>query len=265
MPLITGGGGVSSNRPAGVPRLVTGPLTNGVPYFEDFHAFSLGTSGHPSWLNTAIAGSGTVGASSSGTSAGQLQIITGATSGDGHIVTAAGRTTTAGASLSVTATTQPWVAQFRFSGGPVITNVNWGVALIGANIDATTDWITDPDASLSGVTTTTNSIAITRHAASYSGDTAGNLIARFYETTAVDDATLDLGTVAVSTPIKVEIHWDLTSLRFYRDGALVGSIAAPSVTTWSLKPSIAQRVTGAAARTFSVDSYYQEVSLTSAR
>ncbi len=273
-PLWTPGGGRSSNRPAGIPSLITGPLANGVPYFEDFHAFSLATSGHPSWLHTVIAGTGTAGGGSSTTSSGQLLMLSApsgggtAASGDGHVVTASGRINTGAntsAGLLSTTSAQPWVAQFRFTPGGTITSLDAGVALIGGTIDASTNWLTDPDTTLFGGSTGANSIAFTRHAASYSGDTAGNLIVRFYEATGTDDASLDLGAVAVSAQIKVEVYWDGASLLFYRDGAYVGALAAPSVTTWTLKPSFAMRMTGAGNRTVSVDSYYQEVSLASAR
>ena len=266
VPLITGGGGVSSNRPAGVPRLVTGPLTNGVPYFEDFHAFSLATSGHPSWLHTVLAGSGTAGGTGSNLGSGVLQIATGAVSGDGSVVTSGGRTTTTGSILQANTTARPFIAQFRVVTGPSNADLNWGFGLIPTAFDATADWLTDPDSTVQGSAVTANSIVFTRHSATYSGDTAGSLIARLYETTDTDSTSLDLGTVSTATAIKVEVHWTGTGLLVYRDGTYLGTMATPNVTSFILKTSFAARLSGGVtSRAFNIDSYYQEVTNSTAR
>ncbi len=266
VPLITGGGGVSSNRPPGVPRLVTGPLTNGVPYFEDFHAFSLGTSGHPSWLHTVLAGSGTAGGTGNNLGSGVLQIATGAVSGDGSVVTSGGRLVTAGTMIQANSTARPFIAQFRVITGPSNADLNWGFGLIPTGFDATADWLTDPDATLLGSSVAANSIVFTRHSATYSGDTAGSLIARLYEITDTDSASLDLGTVSTATAIKVEVHWTGTGLLFYRDGTYVGTIATPNAASFVIKTSFAARLSGGAtSRSFNIDSYYQEIALTTAR
>ncbi len=266
VPLITGGGGVSSNRPPGVPRLVTSPLTNAVPYFEDFHAFSLATSGHPSWLHTVLQGASTAGGTGSNFGSGVLSLVSGAASGDGSVVTSGGRTATTGTILQANSTVRQFVAQFRVITSPSNADLNFAFGLIPATFDATTDWFTDPDVTLQGSTVSANSIVFTRHSASYSGDTAGNLIARMYEASDTDSTSLDLGTVSTSSAIKVEVAWTGTAFNIYRDGSLVGTLAAPSISSILLKASFGARLSGGStSRSFNVDSYYQEVVSTTAR
>lgn len=264
-PLISGRP-AGNSRPYGVPSLVTGPLPNAAAYFEDFAAFNVGSSltgGHPSWIHTALAGTGTAGGASSANGFGTLSLQTSGANGDRNMVTMGTRTTTG----SVFNASSKLVAQFRVALGGTITNLNAGFGLISGAVTPTTDWFTDPDSALAGGTTGDNSIVFTRHAAVYSGRTAGNIYCSLYESTGTDDAVLDCGAGVASTPVKFEVYWDVSALQFtvYKNNVLVGTIAAPSVSGLTVKASFGVGTTTAAARSFNVDSLYVEQSTSSAR
>lgn len=267
-----------AQRPFGVPRLSTSPLPNATGYFEDFHSVSVGGAlalGHYDWLATQLAGTGTIGCAAGTGSATQaranigiMSIATGASANNGGMVDRAGRSITTGQTITSSTTNTKWIAQFRFSisgTANAITSSIYGLGLIHSNTVAYgTDWMTDPDTTLLGATTGGPSVVITRHAATYSGDAAGDIVLRYYEGSGTDDFSavlLAAASVSAAQFYKVELYWDGASLHYYLDNVLIGSTALPNQATgaWTLRPSGGVITTTTAVRTLAIDSYYQEV------
>jgi hypothetical protein len=289
VPLISGRP-PGATRPLGCPSLVSPIPANAAVWFEDFYAatiakkaFEVGTIatpdtgthvsalGHPSWIATETAGTlGLVGCTSGSNSAGNLTLTTGTTSGNTLVVDAGGRTAAnmdSGGTLNATLSTAGRVnVCFRLITPATITNLNFGVGLPQSSVNYGTDWLTDPDTTLLGATTSGNSIVITRHAAAYSGDTAGALVLRLYEAGGTDDTSLELSaSIATSTAYKVELSFTNGAIAAYLNGTLVGTLSTPNVALVSARPSFIAQTTTGAARAITIDSYYQEVGQTTAR
>ena len=286
-PLWTPGGGRGSGRPPGVPKLVSPQPANAAVWFEDFVGitvapvvFGEGTVadpatvlnqvayGHPAWIIKAIAGTGTAGQGGmSQNFFGTLQLVPSSASGDGLIADLGGRTTTsATCSMFGVSNSSVMMSRCALSGGLTLRNDAWGWP--ATSIAQGTDWFTDPDTTLAA----TNSIVITRHIASYSGDAAGDLVGRLYESSGVDTDSVVLLTSAQVTTIssggiKVEVQCTGGNLNFYINDVLAGTIDIPNVAANSIvRPSFGNRTTGVAAnRVLNMDCFYSEVGLTTAR
>jgi hypothetical protein len=100
----------------------------------------------------------------------------------------------------------------------------------------------------------------TRHAAAYSGDGAGALVARYYEITNADDNSLVLvASPAVNTIYKIEVAWTGSAFQFYVNGTSIGTIASPNLNGVIWRPSWGCQTTTAASRAASFDYVYHEV------
>ena len=286
-PLWTPGGARGSSRPAGVPALATPPLANGVCFFEDFFAPSLGTAGwasgatatpdtltnlaplgHPAWIaSEPIGTTGIVEALSSTVAwlngCGTVNLKTGTTSGN-TIALSQGATSTSGCATAVASSTQSALGQWRVAQTSAAHQAasNTGFGWISTTLAFGSDWITDPDTTLATVA----ALVFTRHIASYSGDPAGDLVARLYAPAASYSATSATIVAAAgmnaTSAYKIEAFFDgiNQTLPIYVNGALVTtfSLASISATSASLRCEAIIQSTSAATKFLAVDSYYSE-------
>mgnify|MGYP000856887274 CR=1 FL=1 len=119
------------------------------------------------------------------------------------------------------------------------------------------DWIADPDTTLN----TYPSLVITRHAAAYSGDAAGDMVLREYTGSGVGPSTVIRPAASVTTNwMKVEFAYSGTTgiISVYLDGVLVGA-SANSLKDFSYSLSTGTMTTTAASRQIALDTIYGEV------
>lgn len=275
---LSGGGGLSSSRPAGVPSLVNGPLTNAQFFWEDFTNTTViadPTLGCPSWVPTEVNGStGTIGlnqGSALSLANGTLQMITGATSGNCMAVDPGGISATIGSSFLRNSTTTSNLWQVRLSHNGSVTagsqTGRYGIGFVNgtaANIGA--DWITDPD------TTLNNSQSIVIHrdgAAAYSGDSRGDIVLRVYSTDTATSSVLvsaaQQTTDGANAWYKFEVLCTGTVVYAWVNGVLTSQIACTTWGTTNTRFSAQVMATSAAARQLNIDYIYAENSNTSAR
>jgi hypothetical protein len=280
-PLWTPGGARSSSRPAGVPSLVTGPLTNGVSWFEDFFATTLapvsfgeGTVatpdtltnvtpfGAPGWQVKETAG--TTGLASQQTSTattltgcGLVVITSGTANLDAMVLEAP-------VSTGLYTTTASALVQFRVANGTATTG-NYGWGLVSSSTAVGTDWLTNPDVTLLN----TAAIVVTKHEGSYSGDAANDVVLRVYDSAAAYDASLLLQAgLAANTALKCELFIDSPNLLLYAyvNGVLIGTVALTGLAaTKNFRPSFMVQGLGVGAKSLTIDSFYQETSRATAR
>jgi hypothetical protein len=270
IPMITGGG-ASSARSADIPTLVTARLPNATGFFDDFLATAVGpagfgevnpsTYGHPAWQYTALlAGGGNVGCGASTTAFGT--IVAAPNSGGGFLVETPGRTTTAGGAMNFGTTTKS-VGMWRFALSGSASSRIEGLGWVRSALATGTDWITDPDTTLA----TTDAIVITRNSSAYSGDAAGDLVARVYSTGGTDNDSAVLVTSANMSGNyrKVEVYCDgAGTLYFYHDNVLVWTKTVTALANTLYRPCFGI-IPSAASRIVNVDCLYQEQSFSTAR
>lgn len=281
-PLQAGGGSRSSGLPLGFPTLAGSRFTYSMVWAEDFVIASVGTANTSAWVLTqAGSGSGSGGtaiSANSGTSnnIGILQATTGATANDSAILEPATRTTGANTLMQVqgyasgAAANSGFHVMFRLQLGATRTTCKHGFGFIsGGDVAQGTDWITDPDTTL-GAPTAFGGLVITRHTSSYSGDAAGDLVARFYDDNSgsgTDQSHVLMAAASVAAnPIKVEFHADPGSatITSYVDGVAVGTFTR-SNNTMSFRPSFGVVTETTQARNASLDAVYLELSTNAAR
>jgi hypothetical protein len=270
IPMITGGG-ASSARSTDIPTLVTPRLPNAAGFFDDFLATAVGpagfgevnpsTYGHPAWQYTTLGGGGgSVGCGGSTTALGTL--VAAPNSGGGFIVETPGRTTAAAGAINFGTTTKA-LGMWRFALSGSASSRIEGLGWVRTSLVTGTDWVTDPDTTLA----TTDAIVITRNASAYSGDAAGDLVARVYSTAGTDNDSAVLVTSANmgSGYRKVEVYCDgAGTLYFYHDNVLVWTKAVTALANTFYRPSFGI-IPSAASRIVNVDCLYQEQSFSAAR
>mgnify|MGYP001597792999 CR=1 FL=1 len=282
-------GGARSQSPARAlaPSLVTPPLANSVGWFEDFFATAIAPVayasgliatpdtltnvtpyGQPSWIGTEVVGTTSSIAPSSSSTAGfagcgVVQIGCGPNIGDTMAMEAG---SSLGAYGSVNA--NEMLAQFRV--GFVTASgasSNAGFGLLSSTTAIGTDWITDPDTTLNA----TAALVFTRHAASYSGDAAGDLVARLYDTAGVYNNSAVLlasASILANGPIKIEalLSFSLLSCFIFVNGTLRATFPLTGIAAVkSARRVFIMQVVAATTRIMLIDSYFQEVARPAAR
>lgn len=282
-------GGVSSGaRPAGVPALVNGQL-HSAPFvwFDDFTRGIVAVNGQPNmdWrVSTQGAGGGTIVWGLNGTTApsassggifGAIQLQTSATNDTGSICEKIAKTViTAGPTYTDTgdqcllfggssSTITKALYQYRYTTSS-LTNHNFCFGALASGIALGGAVVVDPDTTLTG----NSSWVISRHAAAYSGDTAGALVLRTYG--ASGETSHELG-AAASGQVKVELLFDYAAatITVYINGAVVGAYAqtvAWFTGTTAMRPFFGNHITtGTTNRVLTVDSLYYEAAPVTAR
>lgn len=275
-PLQAGGGSRSSGLPLGFPTLAASRFTNSVVWAEDFVVANVGTANTSDWkLTQAGSGTGTAGTvSASNTSTvatlGVLQASTGTTANDSCLLEPATRTTGTNAFLPLAGyTTTPAASGFhlmwRVQFGATRTTCKHGWGWIdGATVALGTDWITDPDTTL-GAAGGCGGIVITRHTSSYSGDTAGDVVARFYDDNSgagTDQSHVLLAAASVDSGAwKFEFHAEPGSatITSYVNGVAVGTFTRSNI-SWGLRPSFGVITETTTARVVNADAMLMEAS-----
>jgi len=236
------------------------------PYrFEDAGAASV-LFGTPTWVAVQLAGTtGQVGCHGSNPELGQfgtLNIQSGSGDGDTMQVGTGGKSINPGNDFMVLGhlsydSVGMW--RCRVQAG-TSTSFIWGVGWIGGGFPDTTNWVTDPDATF--VTSSDRALIIHQHNSAYSGDGAGDIVARYYNPTLAANQSLVLVPGAdPSVMRKFEVGSSGGVLRFYVDDEYKGSITG----TWSQEEfracaGITRVGTGGTPRALIIDAYYHEIS-----
>lgn len=280
-PMVVGGGSRSSGLPLGFPTLAASRFTTSSVWAEDFVLASVGTSNASAWkLTQAGSGTGSAGTvTSSNTSTvatlGVLQVATGTTANDSSILEPATRTTGSNTLMPVSGyTSAPAASGFhlmwRVQFGATRTTCKHGFGWIdGGTIAQGTDWITDPDTTL-GASASLGGIVITRHTSAYSGDAAGDVIARLYDDNAgagTDQSHILVAAASVDAGAwKFEFHSEPGSptITSYVNGVAVGTFTR-SNQNWALRPSFGVVTETTSARLANVDAVLLELSTNAAR
>lgn len=273
-----GGGGAASPRPAGMPSLVTPVIPGATGIFEDFLApnwgmasYGVGTTastgwpithaakwGSPGWVVFNAANPGTVSVSAFDLDAvytspliGMVNIQSGSSANDEtHLYSVQDRINLIGA---------PTTAMIRFKLAGTAANAIRGVGWTGSN---TQDWISDPNWALAE----SGGIVLTRHAAIYDTDPAGDLMWRVYSANAggivAKGLALANASVSATTWYKFEMAYNGTdTLRLYLNGTLIGTVpVAPGVYD-VMAPAAGAATTAGAARGIYVDCAYAEYAM----
>jgi hypothetical protein len=257
------------------PSLVTSPLPNATGFFEDFYNFTISTAQTDQLVYTIFAGTGLYG--QNGGEGGVLTAATGPSAGNGAvgdggvIEFGGGRTLANGSNLLLGSSAgQKTLMQWRVNLNSGTSN-DMGFGLVVAATAIGTNWFLDPDTTLAS----TVALVFTRHSATYSGDTAGDLVMRVYGTGATS-TSLTLGAMTTGASYqKIEALHDPTAALVYvylNGAAVAGSpldvsgIGTLNVSSSSVRPSMGIRLNGLTTQKFlSVDSLYVERSQASPR
>jgi len=265
VPLITKG--VSGQQgPPGAPALPGGYPTNGIPFWDDFHGITTGTTIATSkWLQTAIAGTNTIGTAAGSAGQSILVLGTGASSGDGVILDLNGRTTvTAGSLGAPTALPGLSVVQWRCNFGNQ-TAVRAGFGLVSSvatfGVPTGTNWLTDPATTLAGI-----------ESLIFHVDTAaasGALRCFYRDSGGTADETITLRAAPVSGTfytISAVINPTAATITIYLDG--VADATVIDCSGWSggnVRPTFGIQTSAAGGKIFQSDYYYQVVGQTARR
>jgi hypothetical protein len=258
-PLIRGGG-TSSSRPGGWPRMVSPVPTNAAFYFEDFYNFDFASSGNPSWLVQNITGTGTVtpGAGNQSTTAGVATVASGSTSGDVTLLCSNTRATGIAGSFGSTAVHN---LAWRSSATSLSTG-RQGVGFVsGTGVPLGTNWLNAPGTALA---TTTYAVLVRDTGVTPAGGAAGDWCLFWGD--GVTDNVVPLGSAGTASSVAAtwELAFNGTAYSFYKDRVLVTSFT-PSVGLSGLRFDFgAQTLTGTA-RNIAMDFVLQEVALTVVR
>lgn len=285
-PLWTPGGSRSTFRGESPPALASPALANSVDYFEDFFDTPIGNAGWASGttatpdtlVNLApLGGPGWVATESAGTT-GNVSLIANtntAFAGCGLL-----------ALLCGTAAANAVHVDLNYSSGFVFSNtisaigqwrVGWptgnlggadcGFGLVPASVAIGANWLTDPNTTLAA----TSALVFTRHNAIYAGAPAGDLVARLYDTAGTYNASQTIVTAAsllVNTGYKIEAFFDSSalSLKIFANDVLTATFPLTGlVSLKAMRPSAIHTNAAGAARSFYIDSYFQEVQRATAR
>lgn len=286
-PLWTPGSrGGGSGRDASVPVLVTSPLANGVPYFQDFFdvpianaGFASGATATPDTLiNLApLGGPGWIATESGAGTTGNVALITNTNSaflGCGLVTLLSGT-----AAANAVHLDKAGLLDFGFSnaiaavgqwrvGWPTgnLAGANHGFGWVGSTPAVGVNWLTDPNTTLAA----TSALVFTRHEAVYAGSPAGDLVARLYDSAGTYNASQTLvasASLAVNVGYKIEAFFDAAALglKIFVNEALTATFPLTGLAALKThRPSaITTNVTNA--RNLYIDSYFQEVQRATAR
>jgi hypothetical protein len=269
-------GSPANKRPPGCPSLVNGQPANAAVYFEDFYAATVApyrftdgvlacAHGHPSWEATAIGAGGAIGCTATSAAPGGL-VFNPTGAGDGFVVDSGGRSTTTAACLTIGGTISPeQLMMVRMSHGTGSSNKDTGFGWIASTLANGTNWLADPDTTLAA----TNALVITQHwTSAYSGDTAGDVVARLYSTGGTDNAFLQLVPAASANTVqnKYEVRWIGGAYYFWYNGAYIGTLPTTVINGSGAASRFSMSfIANAASKTCTFDCYYQEVGLATAR
>jgi hypothetical protein len=276
----------TSVRDANVPTLVSPQPPNAMTWFEDFCTssvaparFAVGTVADPNtithqapygnaaWSVGTIAGTtnkvGLHGSDGEQNYIGCLSIATGTTVGNGAMIDMGGRETSSPGndvfSLGSSEIESVGMWRWRYDSGTDlhITGIGWVIGVAPG-----TDWITDPDTTLT--TGTAGGVIIHRVSdAVYSGDPAGALMLRTYDALGGTQFLQLASSILTDTATwhKVEVRSKEGILYVYYQDAYVGSLDISGHANDNCRPSAGfKRITsGATARALRIDCYYQEV------
>lgn len=286
-PLWTPGGARSSSGARALaPALVTPALPQAWTFFEDFLMPTIGmtlwragttaapdTITHqsplsgPVWGGTEIVGSAGllthIGMASTANYQGALSVTSG-TSANDLMSLAFGCGNATGGALGYYSPTQSAIVQARFSLSSTTNHI--GGLWLGSAIATGTDWVTDPDTTFAAAA----GLCIHRSTNAYSGDGAGELVARLYDSAGVYNNSAVLVAAPVTNQMyKVEAFFDGPGLNcyVYLDGVLKATFPLTGLAAAkTFGCSIQSLALAAFARSVTVDSIYAESqNLTAAR
>ena len=236
------------------------------PYrFED-SATATTAYGTATWVATQPAGTtGQIGCHGSNPEAGQfgtMNIQSGNTSGDTMQMGSGGKSINPGNDFMVLGhLSYPSLGMWRLRvQSSSLTGQIWACGWIGGGFPDTTNWIADPDAVF--VASTDRALIIHQSPSAYSGDGAGDIVARYYNPTLAANQSLVLVPGADPTVMrKYEVSSIDGVLRFYVDDIEKGTITG----TWSQEEfracaGITRVGAGGTPRALILDAYYHEIS-----
>jgi hypothetical protein len=157
----------------------------------------------------------------------------------------------------------------RMSWGTTRTNCKHAVGLVAGSLTAATDAATDPDTTLGA---SGQHLIIHRHAAAGYGAgglaaAAGDVVARWYDSTAADEMITLIPSASVSSSfatIEFSRAPGATAINAYVDGVLKGSFTG-NTSAMNMRDTYQVVTDGAFARLLNVDTFMLEYQMTLAR